>query len=49
MDNESAETKFDGAIPVFLVSDIASTMRWYATHLDSGRGVPSHRPMISVS
>jgi catechol 2,3-dioxygenase-like lactoylglutathione lyase family enzyme len=45
MDNESAETKFDGATPVFLVSDIASTMRWYATHLGfSVRGVPESPP-----
>jgi uncharacterized glyoxalase superfamily protein PhnB len=45
MASESAKIKFDGATPVFLVSDIASTMRWYATHLGfSVRGVPESPP-----
>ena len=33
MPDERSTTKFHSAIPVFLVSDIASTMQWYQTYL----------------
>jgi uncharacterized glyoxalase superfamily protein PhnB len=45
MAGESARTRFDGATPVFLVNDVATTMHWYATHLGfSARGVPESPP-----
>ena len=45
MDGASAKTTFDGATPVFLVSDVASTMQWYSTHLGFRvRGVPESPP-----
>src|SRR5262245_7187267 len=45
MANESAKTSFDGATPVFLVGDIASTMHWYSTHLGFNvHGVPEAPP-----
>ena len=45
MASESAKTTFDGATPVFLVSDVASTMRWYSIHLGFNvRGVPDSPP-----
>lgn len=33
MANEGFEPKLQGTTPVFLVGDIALTMRWYQTHL----------------
>jgi catechol 2,3-dioxygenase-like lactoylglutathione lyase family enzyme len=45
MADDDAQTKFDGATPVFLVSDIAATMRWYATRLGFDvHGVPEAPP-----
>jgi uncharacterized glyoxalase superfamily protein PhnB len=45
MADDDAKTTFDGATPVFLVSDIASTMRWYATRLGFDvHGVPESPP-----
>lgn len=45
MSGESAKAKFDRATPVFLVGDIAATMRWYSTYLGfSARGVPESPP-----
>jgi hypothetical protein len=45
MAGDSGSIKFDGATPVFLVSDIASTMQWYATYLGfEVRGVPESPP-----
>ena len=45
MASDSEKTTFDGATPVLLVSDIASTMRWYSTQLGFGvRGVPESPP-----
>ena len=39
------QPRFDTAIPVLLVGDIASTMRWYATHLGFDvHGVPESPP-----
>jgi uncharacterized glyoxalase superfamily protein PhnB len=39
------KTTFDGATPVFLVGDITSTMRWYASHLGfKVQGVPESPP-----
>ena len=45
MAGSGEKTKFDVATPVLLVSDIASTMRWYATHLGfEVQGVPESPP-----
>jgi|SRR5215471_6286767 len=33
MSDERFRAKLRSSVPVFLVSDIASTMRWYQTHL----------------
>ena len=45
MISEGHKTTFDGATPVFLVGDIAATMRWYSTHLGfSVHGVPESPP-----
>jgi uncharacterized glyoxalase superfamily protein PhnB len=45
MSGETVKAKFDRATPVFLVGDIASTMRWYSTYLGfSVRGVPESPP-----
>lgn len=45
MDADRGKTTFVGATPVFLVSDIAATMRWYSTNLGfSVRGVPESPP-----
>ena len=45
MAGADGRARFDGATPVFLVSDIASTMRWYSTHLGfSVEGVPELPP-----
>jgi hypothetical protein len=38
--------RFDGAIRVFLVNDIASTMHWYETRLGFNvQGVPESAPL----
>jgi hypothetical protein len=45
MAGESDKTTFDGATPVFLVGDVASTMDWYSAHLGfSVRGFPESPP-----
>ncbi len=45
MTGDGGKTKLDRATPVFLVSDIASTMRWYASHLGfKVQGVPESPP-----
>ena len=45
MDDESTEAGLNAAIPVFLVDDIASTMRWYQANLGfSGRATPPAPP-----
>ena len=45
MDDESPDASLREAIPVFLVDDIASTMRWYETNLGfGGRAAPPSPP-----
>jgi uncharacterized glyoxalase superfamily protein PhnB len=45
MARDSGKPRLDGVTPVFLVGDIASTMRWYATRLGFDvHGLPESPP-----